>query len=331
MERELVARGSAIDHLELAATFAHLGIWELDTATGEAWRNLKHDQLFGYEEKLESWTYDDFLGHVVDEDRERVDELYSAALADGEEWAFECRILRTDGLTRWISAHGRPLEGGDGKPERLIGHVIDITDTKRNEEHLRLVTAELNHRLQNIIASISGLIALSARGGGDRIENAKVLQERLKAIGRSHNMAYNTRTERVAVREVYLSERSTMPELSHRVVIDIDERLTIQPQVAERLMLVVHELGTNAVKYGALSNETGRIVITSRVLENGDVELMWTETGGPEASAPERKGFGTRLIQTSLSADAHVEMNYPSKGATCRIVLPSKLVSATLG
>lgn len=330
MERDLEARGSAHEHLQMAARYAHLGIWELDTGTGEAWRNLKHDKIFGYEEKLDNWTYELFLDHVLEEDRDRIDALYGAALKDRTEWAFECRIRRTDGLTRWISAHGRPLEGDEGTPERLIGHVIDITDTKRNEEHLKLVTAELNHRLQNIIASINGLIALSARDGGDRIENAKILQERLKAIGRSHNMAYNKRRESISIREVYENERATMPKLADRVLIDMDERLTIKPQIAERLTLVVHELGTNAVKYGALSGEIGRIVIESQVLDNGDVEIVWREKGGPEPVEPDRTGFGTRLLQTSLSADAHVDLSYPAEGAICRITLPRENVSAVL-
>ena len=320
-------RGSASEHLRMAVAVGHIGIWELDTVTGEAWRNAQHDQLFGYEAPLANWTYDDFMQHVVEEDRERVDQAYSKALDEKEEWSFECRIRRIDGMIRWISAHGRQLPGKEGQNERLIGHVIDITETKRSEEHLRLVTAELNHRLQNIIGTISGLIAMSAREARDPKEVAEALQGRLKALGRTHNLTFRDRSEAVAIVDALETERSTMPDLADQVVIAVNPKLYITAPMAERVMLVVHELATNAVKYGALSVPEGTVRIDAKQNPSGDTEIVWQETGGPKVGKPSRKGFGSKLIRSALSSDGKVEQSFEPEGVKCTITLPQKLIT----
>ena len=320
-------RGSASEHLRMAVAVGHIGIWELDTVTGEAWRNAQHDQIFGYEAPLANWTYDDFMQHVVEEDRERVDQAYGKALAEKEEWSFECRIRRIDGMIRWISAHGRQLPGKEGQNERLIGHVIDITETKRSEEHLRLVTAELNHRLQNIIGTISGLIAMSAREARDSKEVAEALQGRLKALGRTHNLTFRDRSEAVALVDALETERSTMPDLADQVVIAVDPALYITAPMAERVMLVVHELATNAVKYGALSVPEGTVRIDAKQNPSGDTEIVWQETGGPKVAKPSRKGFGSKLIRSALSSDGKVEQSFEPEGVKCTITLPQKLIT----
>ncbi len=322
-------RGSVSEHLRMAVAVGNIGLWELDTKTGDAWRNAKHDELFGYAQPLPSWTYDDFLRHVVAEDREEVDEAYGKALKDQREWAFECRIQRTDGMIRWIAAHGRPLPATDGQNERLIGHVIDITETKRGEEHLRLVTAELNHRLMNIISTMHGLIGMAGRGGGDPRDIAEGLQQRLAALGRSHNLTFRDRRAMVPILQALRVERDAMPGVASQVILEIDERMRIAAPLAERLILVIHELGTNALKYGALTIPEGRVCLESRVNEEGDVEIIWREVNGPQAHEPDSEGFGSKLIRTALSADAKVEQTFPETGAVCRITFPAKAVQTT--
>lgn len=118
------------EHLRLVIESAHIGIWELDVASGLAWRNHAHDEIFGYSETPDEWTYDMFLGHVVESNRQRVDNLQQQAIRNNELWKFECEIRTAKGERRWINAAGRPLIGPDGSVDRIIGHVIDITDTK---------------------------------------------------------------------------------------------------------------------------------------------------------------------------------------------------------
>ena len=318
-------RENADEHLRLAINASHIGIWELDTETGEAWRNLTHDQIFGYDELLESWTFKDFIAHVVEEDRDEVAERYAHAVETGEEWAFECRIRRKDGMIRWISAQGKQLSPGVGKA-RLIGHVLDITQTKRSEEHLRLVTEELNHRLKNIIASISALIGRASRQEGDRVEIARSLQARLAAIGRSHTLAYRDRRASVPLLEVIETELIDSNDLADQFAIDVDGRMVVPSDTAERLTLVLHELVTNAVKYGALSVPEGRVHVGSHVRDGGEVELAWRESLGPIVREPDEEGFGSTLIRHSLGSDAMIERSFPPDGAICKIVFPARVV-----
>ncbi|HET6399547.1 MAG TPA: PAS domain S-box protein, partial [Candidatus Thermoplasmatota archaeon] len=130
--------------LRLAVEAGELGTWELDLRTGGSpRRTFRHDEIFGYREPLADWGYDVFLQHVLPEDRQAVDERFQAALQGGHDWHFECRIRRTDGEVRWIEARGRPATGADGRPERLLGIVADITERKTAEQERERLLAQL--------------------------------------------------------------------------------------------------------------------------------------------------------------------------------------------
>nr|MDP9458498.1 PAS domain S-box protein [Actinomycetota bacterium] len=136
MEAEEALRNSE-ERLRFAVDAARLGSWDLDLVTGSARRSLRHDQIFGYEELLPEWNYDLFLKHVHPEDRSFVRQRFDAASRTGSDWEFECRIFRADGPLRWIWARGAPYPDEHGRPVRLFGGVIDITERKRAQEELR--------------------------------------------------------------------------------------------------------------------------------------------------------------------------------------------------
>jgi PAS domain S-box-containing protein len=125
------------ERLELALQAANLGQWELNLTNHRASRNLRHDQIFGYDSLLPEWTYERFLDHVVPEDRSGVDAKFRQAMASDEAWDFECRIRRVDGALRWIWARGRAYSDNEGQSRRMVGTVADITERKRLEEALR--------------------------------------------------------------------------------------------------------------------------------------------------------------------------------------------------
>jgi PAS domain S-box-containing protein len=125
------------DRLNYAFQAAHIGAWELDLTDHTAWRSLRHDEIFGYKTLLPLWTFDMFIGHVLPEDRDPVNEKYERALATRTDWDFECRIKRVDGQVRWIWAKGNPKYDEDNKPLKMFGIVQDITERKKAEEDLR--------------------------------------------------------------------------------------------------------------------------------------------------------------------------------------------------
>ena len=120
-------------HLRLAVDALRLGTWDLDVRTGEAVRSARHDAIFGYDEPLPEWTYEQFLSHVHPDDRASIDQSFEQAIASGTEWAFEGRIYRADGALRWIWARGVPHYDGRGELARFVGAVLDITDRKGAE------------------------------------------------------------------------------------------------------------------------------------------------------------------------------------------------------
>ena len=143
--------------LKHALEAGDLGIWGLDTKTGQAWRSLRHDQIFGYETLLSEWTYQMFLDHVLPEDREEVDQKFGHALLAGTEWNFECRIQRSDGVYRWIWAQGKPRINDRNEVVQLVGLVRDITDSKHMEEELRKAHDRLELRVRERTAELSAV------------------------------------------------------------------------------------------------------------------------------------------------------------------------------
>lgn len=308
------------EHLRLVIETSKIGIWELDLATGHAVRNLTHDMIFGYTEPLPEWTYDTFLEHIDEADRARVDKLQKAAIENGTEWGFECRIKTADGRNRWISAAGRPLDKDGENAGKLIGHVIDITDTKRNEARLQLITEELNHRVRNILSMIKSMIKLSARHASDIPSFSRSLEGRVGALARSHSLLVGDEVAAMKPSVILETELSAFEELEDRVRINVSDEPQLSASGSQGLALVFHELITNAIKYGALSNDAGHVEV--RIDRNEQsVTIVWTERNGPPVKPSKDKGFGSVLIERAIASHGSVELDFPSDGLVCRIEL----------
>lgn len=308
------------EHLRLVIESAHIGIWELDVASGHAWRNHAHDEIFGYSEAPEEWTYKMFLGHVVESDRQRVDDLQQRAIRNNELWKFECEIQTAKDERRWISAAGRPLIGPDGSVDRLIGHVIDITDTKEREDRLSLLTNELNHRVRNMLGIIQSIVRLSAAKARDIPTFARSLEGRVDALARSHQLLISEAPGSMTVRAIVEQSLAAFPGLQERVKIEGCDEALLSGSTAQGLALVLHELITNAIKYGAFSNESGTVT-TAITREDEVLRVVWREQGGPEVREAKQDGFGSRLISGALGRSGEVNLRFPADGAVCEIML----------
>ena len=308
------------DHLRLVLRTGQIGIWELDLSSGAAVRNEVHDEIFGYSGGLERWNYDLFLDHVVEADRARVDQLQKSAIAENRDWNFECRITTAGGQERWIQAAGRPMQDQDGKTVKLIGNVIDVTESKRSEAMLRLLTDELNHRVRNMLGMIQSMVRLSVKGAPDLPSFAKALERRVAALARTHKLLVEGATETMLPSTILQAELAAYDGTSSQVRISVVDEVRLGATPAQGLALVLHELLTNALKYGALSNESGRVDVT--IDRQADVvELIWKESGGPPVEEAPAPGFGSTLISKSLSGDDAADLLFRREGVECRIRL----------
>ncbi|MEL6467050.1 MAG: HWE histidine kinase domain-containing protein [Pseudomonadota bacterium] len=309
------------DHLDLILATAEIGIWELDVTTGNALRNLKHDQIFGYDDLLDAWSAEIFLSHVTATDRERVGKLLTASVDDGQPWAFQTRITRADGADRWISAKGMPRTDNTGKVTKLIGHVIDITESKENEDRLKLLTTELNHRVANTFTILNSMVRHAAKKTNTVDEFADTLTLRLAALARSNRILTAQESERSNLQGILDMELGAFQGWQQRIHVDGNADIWFSGEASEALALIFHELLTNAVKYGALSVSSGHVTIAIQNSAGRKVEVDWTERGGPAVSDQRTPGIGSSVMAHAMKDEGTVDLNYAPEGLTCRIVL----------
>ena len=266
------------------------------------------------------------------DDQARAWARWRHSLKTGEPYEIEYRLRHHSGAYRWTLGRALPVRDNAGQIIRWIGTCTDIDDAKRAAEHNELLSRELSHRIKNIFAVISGLVALSSRALPEAKVFARTLQQRIAALGRAHEFARpHSEESRPEHSESHLQGLlsevlAPYPALDEgRITIRGDD-VPIDDRGATPIALVVHELATNAAKYGALSTPEGSIDI--EVVEEGDlVEIIWVERNGPTiVGAPDRVGFGTRLAEMSIVQQLGGRLNrtWDPRGLEVRIEVLAK-------
>jgi PAS domain S-box-containing protein len=244
----------------------------------------------------------------------------------------EYRIRRPDnGELRWLSRNIEFKYDEDGRPVTMFGVMQDITARKEADERQQVLTHELEHRIKNILATVSAIASQTLKNTD--IDTARAdFMERLRAPASTHDMLTKTSWTDASMREVIITTLST---LDQKQVVVVGSDIRLNAKAAMSLALAVNELGTNAAKYGALSTEDGRVEISwgpDPTAEAGSPEFLWTwrENGGPPVSQPARRGFGTFFIQRVLAADfgGSVQIEYLPTGIVCQLRAPLPAHSA---
>lgn len=309
------------DHLDLLLATSEIGIWELDVATGKALRNLRHDQIFGHEELLDEWSGDIFLAYVHSEHRERIGSLLANAVNGGQPWSFEAPIRRADGVDRWISAKGMPKFSEDGQVTKLIGHVIDITQTKHNEDRLKLLSKELNHRVANTFTIMNSMIRHGAKETTSVEEFAEGLMSRLASLARSNRVLIANEAERSSLQEIIRVELDAFANWQQRVIVNGSGPVWFSGPASEALALIFHELLTNAVKHGALSNTDGSVTVNITRTSDQETYIDWVEHGGPATSVEPHSGIGSTILRNAMRDEGKVTLDFAPGGLNCHIVV----------
>jgi two-component system CheB/CheR fusion protein len=223
---------------------------------------------------------------------------------------------------RTIVLHARPL---DGARLILLG-MVDLTERKRGEQERELLARELSHRVKNILAVVQSL-AMQTDHSRSVEEFRDTFVGRLSALARAHSLLLDAQWRGADLKELVGQELQAY-RVDHPDKIEIDGAAV--PLTANQglgLSLILHELGTNAAKYGALSHSEGRVHVSWHIEERGGgkrVRLRWEERDGPQVERPEEKGFGTRLIEraSTYELEGEVELDYASGGLRCELVFP---------
>ncbi|MBL8774208.1 MAG: PAS domain-containing protein [Phenylobacterium sp.] len=251
-----------------------------------------------------------------------------AALAkqpDGVVMELELRIRRADGSYRWILDRGAVFErDAAGRVAQTLNAAIDIDERKRAEERRSLLINELNHRVKNTLAAVQSIARQSLRSGRDPAEMSAAFTSRLVSLSAAHDILTREHWEGAAVREIVQVALAPFDEARIQAS-GAEVRLGARAAIA--LSMALHELATNAAKYGALSGDAGRVILGWRAHCEGEqarFELEWREVGGPPVTPPRRRGFGWRLLSQGLRADLNgeAELHFDPEGVVCRISAP---------
>ena len=305
--------------LQLAMDAGRMAVHDWDWEREDFPLTTAQRELFGLAPDEPSTVGDRRLRYHPD-DRERVAATFAAAETSGARYCdFEFRYLRPDARLIWLQVRSEIIRDEVGKPQRLIGVMMDITERKETEERLELLARELDHRANNLLSVIQGAVSLSR--GSTVAELREVITGRLASLGRAHRLLSDARWRGAQLRALLAQEVAPFG-LDEQVRLDGPD-CSLDPQQAQALAMAIHELATNAVKYGALSRRAGRVELTWGI-EDGSLRLNWSECGGPAVSPPTHKGLGTTVIQRALGAGlgGSAKLDWREGGVQCRLTLP---------
>ncbi|MDA9407429.1 PAS domain S-box protein [Bradyrhizobium sp. CCBAU 45384] len=282
--------------------------------------NKAAERIFGY-------SAPEAIGHpitlVIPEDRLSEEREILTRIRRGERIDhFETVRRRRDGSSIVVSLTVSPVKDAHGNIVGASKIARDITPQKRAQEQIGILAREAEHRSKNILSNVQAIINLSQSDTSESLK--EVISGRIQAMANVHSLFVETRwigaeVSAIAKQELapYLDEHGT------RVRMD-GLQTVLEPTAAQAIAVVLHELATNASKYGALSNAKGHVRLTWSRSEDRQLTLRWAELGGPRVTTPQRKGFGSRLIEGTINPlGGKVLFDWRAEGLDCEITVPT--------
>ncbi len=326
-ERQQALQASE-ERARLALEAGHMGTWWYDHVKGTGGWSGQAAQLLGLPVEQTHASAADWRELVHPDDVEGVFRKLRTAVQGNGEYEDEFRVLHPSGNTRWINSKGRVFFDDRRRPLYFVGIFQDITDRKQAEDQQRFLLDELNHRVKNTLATVQSIASQTLRTTATPEQFKEAFEGRLLALSKTHNLLTRKSWREADLHDIAEQElapyRKTTDE---RVVID-GPSVNLPSRYAINLGLVLHELVTNAAKYGALSTPSGHLQLTWEVLHSLDhpsqLRIHWHETGGPPVQPPKRQGFGTRLIRRSVEGElaGALALNFAANGISYEITAP---------
>jgi len=313
------------DRLQVAFDATQLGWWQYDLLRHIGSGDSRFKEIFDV--TADEILIEGLMKRVHPDDAERFWAAREAALdpANPKRAASEFRIRRRNGEIRWVEAHRLAYFEGAGPERRPVsfgGTVQDITERKEREEKEHLLMREINHRAKNMLSVVDAIAHQTAtRNPEDFIER---FSERIQALSANQDLLVRNEWNGVEIEDLVRAQLAHFAGLIGSRIAVHGPKLRLKPASAQAIGLALHELATNAGKYGALSTDTGRVDVCWRT--DGDTLTMsWTEGDGPPVAPPKRRGFGTIVMEamTERSVDGTVDLDYAPSGLSWCLTCPA--------
>ena len=300
------------EHLRRAVTAAGVALWAWNVDTDQFTMDERGFQLWGIP-WADDVTFEQLSAHIHPADRDRVRAAFAATRGVLGAYETDFRIMVGEEI-RWIAARGQGEDAGI-VARTMFGIFLDVTGRKQAEEGHELLAGEMSHRVKNLLAIAAGLTTITSRSAATTQEMAQELTGRLTALGRAHDLVRplpGGQGDAALLGDlvsILLAPYDDLGAFSGRIRVAV-ERMGVGEQAATGIALVLHELATNSLKYGALSVPTGTLDVSS-VTEDENICLTWLERGGPSVETPTKlAGFGSKLVERSMSGQLGGSIQY---------------------
>ena len=317
--------------LSLAGKAALVGSYSYDLDTDVIHVSEGYVALHGLPEGTVESTRSEWRSRAHPEDADRVAECRQDAFRNRTgEYDIEYRIIRSDGTLRWIESRSLVLYNRQGKPQRVVGVNIDVTERKRTEDRQRILVAELDHRVKNLLSTISAVAAHTMDASSSMQQFVAALDGRIRSMALTHELLSGHRWQGIPLRQLLERELAPYATKSNTDIKGPD--VLLSAEAGQTVAMAVHELTTNAAKYGALSKREGLVSVRWHWPLNGrgseQLLIEWKEMGGPPVDAWHKSNYGssviTDLIPYELGGTA--DLLFAAGGVRCRLKIPGEWI-----
>jgi PAS domain S-box-containing protein len=322
LEKEVMSRLHTEQRLQDAIAIGGMTAYEWDASTDVVRRSNNAAQILGYdpEHALDGKA---FFAQVHPDDLPRLKALLSALNPANPSCSSTYRFLRLDGREIWLQDISRAEFDPAGRLVRVQGMGVEVTERKRAEEHQKVLMAELDHRVKNVLARVVAAAECTRQASGSNDEFIRSFNGRIQSMAAAHTLLSQAGWHGADLAALVRNQLAPYTTDVNRTIVGTD--ITVGALATQALAMVLHELVTNAAKHGALSTPGGRVSVN---WEQAGTNLIfvWRESDGPPVAPAIQSSYGTDLIRNLIPHELRgtVDLVFAAKGVTCRIEIPIK-------
>jgi len=299
--------------------------FEWNARTNSSQRSDNAAQILGFNPK-QTFSASEFLARIHPDDRAHFKALVHSVSPGKPSYKMTFRFGRPDGREIWLEESSRAEFDEADRCVQLKGLTVDITERKQSEERQGLLIAELDHRVKNLLAKVAVISTYTRQGSSSVDQFVEVLDKRIQSMANAHSLLSQSRWSGVNLADLVHNQLAPYVTIANTTIHGLD--VTLAPATTQAVAMALHELVTNAVKYGALSNPNGHVSVSWDRQDGEDgtarVRIEWQETGGPSVVSPANPGYGTSLIRELIPHElgGMVDLTFAPNGVRCKIDVP---------